>query len=228
MKRWTVLLLALALSGCATAAGFTGGTIESTAPEKVTVQVYMDNQVMPSVEGYRVGKEIFLPVRAAFDRAVTIDATVPEVRVYDRPEMATAPLVDRLNPVYDKKIREAMELLAEKAHEHYAKLANNAEVILPGLQNASVPEANVVTISWVDLDKGTITWIAGTLAHEAEHLRIYHTDRSLYANTKENERLAYEANLDALKLVGADQREIDWTLRALKDPPTWEDTSGKH
>ncbi len=225
MKRWTVLLIGLVLTGCTTVAGATGGTTQNAAPEKVTVQIYVDNQEIPSVDGYRVAGKLYLPVEDVIEREVSTDADASRVRIYLRPPAPTPPHVDRVVPQYDQKIRDAVDLLAEKAPEHYQKLAANAEMIIPGFDNATLPEANVITISQVDLDKGTVTWIAGTLAHEAEHLRIYHTDRALYADAKENERLAYEANLDALKLVGADQREIDWTLKALKDPPTWEDVA---
>ena len=225
MKRWTVLLIGLVLTGCTTVAGATGGTAQSAAPEKVTVQVYVDNQVMPNLEGYLANGRLYVPLDGISDREVRVNTTEPSIHIYLRHEATGLPHVAIMKPEYTKKIQDAISLLSEKAPAHYEKLMENADLILPGLSNASSGAVNVITISQVDLDKGTVTWIAGTLAHEAEHLRIYHTDRALYADAKENERLAYEANLDALKLVGADQREIDWTLKALKDPPTWEDVA---
>ena len=200
--------------------------MQNTAPEKVTVQVYVDNQTVGDATAYMVNDELYVPLkalgRAANRRVSYTDGTVT---VFRSPAAAGRPLVDPVKATYYTKISDAMDLLQAKAPEHYKKLTEYVETILPGLDNATLPEVNVVTVSLTDLDKGTVTWIAGTLAHEAEHLRIYHTDRALYANAKENERPAYEANLDALRLVGADQREIDWTLKALKDPPTWEDVA---
>ncbi len=222
MKRWTVLLLALVLTGCATVAG-ASGTTQSTAPEKVTVQVYVDNVPRGSTEGLSIDGVLYLPATDIEDAAdITIKTENGEARIYLHKAAPSAPFVAGSDE-HAAKINAAAALLREKDPEDYAKLTRYAVLIIPGDKNTSILETNVITVAKEDLDKGTLTWIAGTLAHEAEHLRIYHTDRGLAANIKENERLAYNAGVNALKLVGADQREIDWALKALENPPTWEE-----
>lgn len=223
MKRWTVLILALVLTGCTTIAG-ASGTTQSAVPEKVTVQVYVDNQLAGNTTAYQAEGRLYAPVDA-IQNGRRVEVVGNEVRIFLHASESKDPRIDTLNPEYDAKIQKAVTLLHEKAPDHYRRLAQYSGVIIPAIRNANYPEMNVITIAKEDLDKGTITWIAGTLAHESEHLRIFHSDRALAANTKENERLAYQASLDALKLVGADQREIDWTLKALKDPPTWGDNA---
>lgn len=218
MKRWTVILLALVLSGCTTVAGATGGTIQNTAPEKVTVQVYVDNQARVQTEAFERDGVLYLPLETIGEATGRrVDASKGRIDVYLAPARPEIPVVDSGDTAYYRKIFSAMQLLQTKAPEHYQKLIEYAEVIVPGVGNATLPKANVVTIALEDLDKGTTTWIAGTLAHEAEHLRIYHTDRALYANTKENERLAYQAGVEALKLVGAPEREIGWEADKLAE-----------
>lgn len=186
------------------------------------MQVYVDNVPRGPAEGLSIDGVLYLPATAIEDAAdVAIKTEDAEARIYLHKAVPSAPFVAGSNQDA-AKINAAAALLQEKDPEDYAKLTQYAVLIIPGDKNASILETNVITIAKEDLDKGTLTWIAGTLAHEAEHLRIYHTDRGLSANIKENERLAYTVGIDALKLVGADQREIDWALKALADPPTWE------
>ena len=225
MKKWTVPLIVLVLTGCTTVASATGGTTQNAAPEKVTVQVYVDNVPHGSTEGLSIDGVLYLPTMDIEDAAdVAIKTENAEARIYLHKAAPSAPFVAGSDE-HATKINAAAALLREKDPEDYAKLTRYAVLIVPGDKNTSILETNVITVAEEDLDKGTLTWIAGTLAHEAEHLRIYHTDRALAANVKENERLAYTAGVNALKLVGADQREIDWALKAMQNPPAWEDNA---
>ncbi|MHB9144738.1 MAG: hypothetical protein ACYC5Y_05305 [Symbiobacteriia bacterium] len=227
---WSVLLtLTLALSGCATTVAAGGsdsspGANESTAPKRVAVQFRVNGDVTASgVDAYVADGQLYVPIGKVgytTDRFVKWDKEKGEVVIQHQPSVGRMPALAGSAAATDK-IKAALELLQQKDPEDYQAVLGNVQLIVPGKYNEAFPEANTVALS-LDAPGDSVVWVASRLAHEAEHLRIAHTDPVLWKNAKENEGSAFRVSLEALKRLGGSAAEIAQEEKWVQDPPTWE------
>lgn len=215
--------LALLLAGCTATAGATGHD-KSTAPERVTVQFRVNGEVTASgVEAFQTEGRLYVPISKigyTTDRFVQWDKEKGEVVVQQRAAAPRTPSYPAGPAETSERIKAALDLLQQKDPEHYQLVLEHVQFILPGDYNQAFAGPNVVTLS--QLREAGVPWAAARLVHEAEHLRIAHTDPALAKDIKGNERAAYQVSLDVLKRLGGTPEQIAAEEKSAQDPPTWE------
>ena len=137
--------------------------------------------------------------------------------VNGRPERE--PQIDQQAPDFDRRIRETLALLKEKAPERYKSVVENIDAIVAGSANSALSRNNTVTINTRYYKAYSRTELASILVHEARHLEMYHVGDPLVWDAVAYEKEAYKAERDFLVEVGAPQVEIDVAEKYIKDPP---------
>lgn len=223
MKRWTVLLAGLLLSGCTAVAG-ASSDVPSTPPTQIAGAIVVNGERTPTVLLEHNGM-IYAPVTALQDdknRQYVWDESRKRLMVFTRPSTTEEPYVD--GPLgFEDKIGKAIALLRERAPEHYQTLVENAQLVLAITAKGDKEAANayyrtnVIGLSDIVTNQ-SIPLVAAVIAHEAEHLKNYHERPDLFSNNKENERSAYQASLDTLERVGGTKEQIEAERKKVEDP----------
>ncbi len=221
-----LLALAVFLAGCTATAGASGsGQDKSTAPERVTVQLRADGSVIASgATAFVQDGELYVPASKLgilTDRFVRRSEDGLELIVERRPASARAPLVPNQPWEFADKVASALKLLQDRTPQYVDTVNTYAAAILPDHNyNQAYGGINVITLSDATIQHASLAATAATIAHEAEHLRIEHSNPDLAKNLKENERAAYRVTLDVLKFAGGSDQEVSQAEGWVKDPPT--------
>ena len=212
------VLLVAALTGCTAAAA--QGQANSAALQKAAVQLVLDNQPAGTGAGYVINGKVYLSPEAAaiaLGRRVTADGET--VKFYRQPVPPHIHIQELPKDFHDQ-VQAALDLLQVKAPDQYRLVMENLELVVLGGGNANMSFAETNTVSV--LRGQSLTWVAATLAHEAEHIRTAHTNPDLARDIRANEMDAYRVSLETLKLIGAPSFEIEREERYAENPPAAE------
>jgi hypothetical protein len=126
------------------------------------------------------------------------------------------------DPAFKKRVAEALKLLREKSPEAYAVVKKYIGRIQQGERSGMWAERNPPTYEMSSRTaQHSLTWCAGTIAHDAYHSRLYHDylkDQGKpppheYWAGAPAERKCIRFQLQVLRQIGAPANEVEYCRR---------------